>query len=218
MVTPSRILPFSILESLVTCAYKSSGHPLILRAALPGHVHLLCVPLPAGDMFLSVVAVAPGPSLYMWFSMSSALSYMVSRSLQPTPSSGYLGILRSFPDWGEFRFINSTDASSASAPPAEDDLFFPLASGFITMALYSQVMSSLGCLPGVTRLQLGSRFYADDALLLPWERHLLLPMLLALDGLPCSFLRGSCNGHAWAPEMYLELLQLLLVSIAVQLY
>ena len=166
-------------------------------------------------MFLSVVAVAPGPSLYMWFSMSLALSYMLSRSLQPTPSSASLSILRSYPDWGEF--INSTDLSSASAPPSEDDLFYPLASGFTTMALYSQVMSSLGCLPGVTRLQLGARFYADDVLLLPWERPLLLPMLLALDGLPCSFLRGSCNGHALAPEIYLEVLQLLLLSIAVQL-
>ena len=66
MLTPSRILPFNILESLVTCAYKSSGHPLILRAALPSHVYLLCVPLPAGYMFLSVVAVSLPPVLVTW--------------------------------------------------------------------------------------------------------------------------------------------------------
>jgi hypothetical protein len=42
-------------------------------------------------------------------------------------------------------------------------------------------------------------------------------MLLALDSLPCSYLQGSSNGHALAPELYLEVLQLLLFSIAVQL-
>jgi hypothetical protein len=42
-------------------------------------------------------------------------------------------------------------------------------------------------------------------------------MLVAVSTLPSSFLQSSCQGSVLETEVYLELLQLLLMSIAVQL-
>jgi len=102
LITPSRIMPFAVLESLVKVSSASSGHPLILRAILSNGIYLLGVPLPASNMFLNVLAIAPGPSLYLWYCLSAAAESMVSRGLQPTPTSACLGTLPSYPDWEEF--------------------------------------------------------------------------------------------------------------------
>ncbi len=75
----------------------------------------------------------------------------------------------------------------------------------------------MGLPPGILRVQLGAHFYHDDIVFLPWSHPLLLPMLLAVLDLPSSYLWGSITGHALEPELYLEVLQLLLLSIAVQL-
>ena len=105
---------------------------------------------------------------------------------------------------------------SSTAPPPEV-LSAIMVSGCITLDLYSRVMSSLGLPPGILRVQLGAHYYHDDIVFLPWSRPLLLPMLLAVLDLPSSYMWGSITGHALAPELYLEVLQLLLLSIAVQL-
>jgi len=75
----------------------------------------------------------------------------------------------------------------------------------------------MGLPPGISRVQLGAHYNHDDIMFLPWSRPLLLPMLVALFGLPSSYLWGSITGHALAPELYLEVLQLLLLSVPVQL-
>ncbi len=68
------------------------------------------------------------------------------------------------------------------------------------------------------RIQLGPSFYEDDAVILSRERTLVIPLLLAINVLPCSMtVEGSHNGPALVPPLYLEVLQLLHLSLAVQL-
>ena len=211
LISPSIGL-ISILESLVRVSAASSGRPLLLRVILSNSIFLLAVPLPAGNMFLNVLATAPGPSLYLWFCLSAAAEFMVSRGLQPAPTSACLGTLPSYPDWEEF----TSTFFSATTPPS--DLYtFLVDTGFIALGYYARFMSWWGTPPGVTRLQLGPAFYCDDVLW--WHRGLplLLPMLVAVSTLPNTFLQSSCQGSVLETEVYLELLQLLLMSIAVQL-
>ncbi len=212
LITPSRIMPFAILESLVKVCSASSGYPLILRAILSNSIYLLAVPLPACNMFLNVLAIAPGPSLYLRYCLSAAAEYMVSRGLQPTPTSACLGTLPSYPDWEEF----DSTFFSATMPPSDLNTFL-VDSGFIALGFYARFMSRAFTPPGITRLHLGPTFYSDDVIWLHRGRPLLLLMLVAVSTLPNTFLQSSCQGSVLETEVYLELLQLLLMSIAVQL-
>jgi hypothetical protein len=173
---------------------------------------MIAVPLPANNYFLNVLATAPGPSLYLWFCLSAAAEYMVSRGLQPAPRSACLGVLTSYPDWEEFTstFVSATD-------PLPDITTFLIDTGFIALGHYARFMSQWGTPPGVTRLQLGPAFYGDDVLLYRREHQLLIPMLVAVSMLPSAFLQFYHQGATFETETYLELLQLLLLSIAVQL-
>ena len=213
IISPSTILPFGILELLVNGAYQSPGNPLLLRARLSATVFFLCVPFPSGNMFLSVLAQARGSTPFLWLLLSAAAEFMVSSGLQPPPQSACLEPLLSFPDWMD---LGTAPVFSASAPPSAAVAFLR-ESGFLVLGEYARFMSSAGVPSGVTRLQLGPHFYEDDVVLLLGARPLLLPSLLALAELPCVFLQGSAAGQPLAPELYLDLLQLLLLSVSVQL-
>ena len=145
LIMPSRIVPFTVLESLVRVTSASSGRLILQRAILSGNFFMLAVPLPACNMFLNVLATAPGPSLYLWFCLSASAEYMVSRGLQPTPTSACLGTLPSYPDWEEF---NST-FSTAITPPSDLHTFL-VDSGFIALGFYARFMSWAGSPPGIT--------------------------------------------------------------------
>ena len=207
LLTPSRILPFAILESLVVVTRPFPGVPLILRACLPS-CFLLLVPMPAGNMFFSVLCCAPRPSLHMWFSCSAAAEYCVSRGFQPAPSSACLGALLSYPDW---------DTLYSAISPQQEEFSGVMASGLATLGIFSRVMSSILLPPAVLRAQLGAAFYTYDIVHLPWSRPLLLPLLMALQDLPSSYLWGIVTGHTLDTDLYLEVLQLLICSVAVQL-
>jgi len=97
---------------------------------------LLAVPLPAGDYFLNVLATAPGPSLYIWFCLSAAAEFLVSRGLQPAPTSAGLGMLPSYPDWEEF-----TSTFFSATPPPSDLYTFLVDTGFIALGYYARFMS-----------------------------------------------------------------------------
>ncbi len=137
---------------------------------------------------------------------------MVSRGLQPAPMSACLGTIPSYPDWEEFTstFVSATE-------PLPDLNTFLIDTGFIALGYYARVMSWWGTPPGVTCLQLGPAFYSNDVLLYHREQPLLMPMLVAVSTLPSAFLQSSYQGSVFETEAYLELLQLLLLSIAVQL-
>ena len=94
---------------------------------------------------------------------------------------------------------------------------FLIDTGFIALGHYARFMSQWATPPGVTRLQLGPSFYSDNVLLYHREHSLLMPMLVAVSTLPSAFLQSSYQGSAFETEAYLELLQLPLLSIAVQL-
>jgi len=173
---------------------------------------LLAVPLPAGNFFLNVLATAPGPSLYVWFCLSAAGEFLVSRGLQPAPRSACLSQLDSYPDWEEF-----TSTFYTATTPPEDLYTFLVDTGFIALGYYARFMSRWGTPPGVTRLQLGPTFYCDDVVWYHRERPLLMPMLVAVSTLPSTFLQSPCQGSASETEAYLELLQVLLLSIAAQM-
>ena len=213
IITPSDILPFGILELLVNGAYQSPGNPLLLRARLSATVFLLCVPLPACNMFLSVLASARGTSTSLWFQLSAAAEFLVSAGLQPSPQSACLDLLLSFPDWGGC--LGTAHVASATAPPSEVPAFLHR-SGFLTYGVYGRLMSSVAVPAGFTRIQMGPCSFHDDIVYLG-PRPLVLPLLSALVELPPAYLRGSAPGSPLAPELFLDLLQLLLLSIAVQL-
>jgi hypothetical protein len=200
------------MDHLVRVSPASSGHPLLLRAVLPDSVFLLAVPLPAGNYFLNVLATAPGPSLYVWFCLSAAAEFLVSRGLQPAPRSACLSQLDSYPDWEEL-----TSTFYTATTPPEDLYTFLVDTGFIALGYYTRFMSRWGTPPGVTHLQLGPAFYCDDVIWYHRERPLLLPMLVAVSTLPSAFLQSPYQGSVCETESYLELLQLLLLSISVQL-
>jgi len=67
-----------------------------------------------------------------------------------------------------------------------------------------------------TRLLMGPCSYSVDIALL-CLRPLVLPLLLVLVELPHAYPRGSAPGSALAPLLFLDFLQLLLLSVAVQL-
>ncbi len=85
------------------------------------------------------------------------------------------------------------------------------------MGEYARFMSSAEVPAGVTRLQLGPRFCHHDVVFCYRVRPLMLPLLLALVELPPAYLQGSAAGAALAPKLFLDLLQLLLLSVSVQL-
>jgi hypothetical protein len=58
--------------------------------------------------------------------------------------------------------------------------------------------------------------FSDDIVLL-CLRPLVLPLLLAFVELPHAYPRGSAPGSALAPGLFVDFLQLLLLSVAVQL-
>jgi len=212
-ITPSMVLPFRIRSSLVNGAYPSPGNPLILRAWLSDTLFLLCVPLPSMNAFLSVFAVAPGSTPSLWFLLSAVVECMVSRGLQPSPQSACLDVLISFPDWDGFATLPFLPASAQWW----DLHAFCLESRALAMGAYTRYVTSIGVPAGITRYQLGLHFYGDDVVLLSLPRPLLLPLLVALSGLPCAFLQGSRRGPALAPEVYLQVLQLLLFAASLQL-
>jgi len=86
LISPSSGL-IPVLADLVQTSPASSGHPLLLRAVLPGSHYMIAVPLPANNYFLNVLATAPGPSLYLWFCLSAAAEFLVSWPLPPGPAS-----------------------------------------------------------------------------------------------------------------------------------
>jgi len=197
LISPSSGL-IPVLADLVQTSPASSGHPLLLRAVLPGSHYMIAVPLPAHNYFLNVLATAPGPSLYLWFCLSAAAEFLVSRGLQPAPTSACLGQLTSYPDWEE-----------------SDDLYnFLVDTGFITLGYYTRFISQWGMTTGVTRLQLGTTFYCDDVVWYHHARPLLMPMLVAISTLPSTSLQSSSLMSTAETEAYLELLQVLLLSIA----
>jgi len=211
LISPSSGL-IPVLADLVKTSSASSGHPLLLRALLPGSNFMIAVPLPTNNYFLNVLATAPGPSLYLWFCLSAAAEFLVSRGLQPAPRSACLSQLDSYPDWEEF-----TSTFYTATTPPEDLYTFLVDTGFIALGYYARLMSRWGMPPGVTRLQLGPPFYCDDVVWYHHERPLLMPMLVAVSTLPSTFLQSPCQGSAYETKAYLELLQVLLLSIAAQL-
>jgi len=211
-VTPSRVLPFKILDLMVTGAYPAPGNPLILRARYSATVFFLCVPLPSSNMFLCVLSQACGSPPFFWLLLSAAAEFMVSSGLQPPPQSACLDSLLSFPDWVDHK---TAPVFSATAPPSEVPPFL-LRSGFLAYGAYGRLMSSMPVPAGKTRLQMGPCGYADDILNL-CLRPLVLPLLLVLVELPHAYPRGSAPGSALAPLLFLDFLQLLLLSVAVQL-
>ena len=203
-VTPSRVLPFKILDLMVSGAYPAPGNPLILRARYSTTVFLICVPLPSRNMFLSVLASACQSTPFLWLLLSAAAERMVSSGLQPSPQSACLALLLAFPGWVE---LKSAPIISATAPPSEVPSF----------GGYGRLMSSVVVPAGVTRLLLGPCFYPDDVLFRCRALSPALPLLLAPLELPPACLRGSAPGAALAPELFVDLLQLLLLSVDVQL-
>jgi len=205
----SCLLP--VLPDLVRTSTASSRHPLLLRALLPYSTYMIAVPLPANNYFLNMLTSATGPSLYLWFCLSAAAEYLISRGLQPAPRSACLEPLISFPDWEEFTSTFVTDTE-----PFPDITTFLIDTGFLALGHYTRFMSQYGAPPGVTRLQLGQTFYCDEVLPFRREQPLLLPMLVAVSTLPSVFLQSYHQETSDRTDTYLELLQLLLLSIAVQ--
>jgi hypothetical protein len=119
----------------------------------------------------------------------------------------------SFPDWDGFTTLPFLPASAQWW----DLHAFCLESGALAMGAYNWYVAFLGVPAGVTRYHLGLQYYRDDAVLMAQPRPLLLPLLVAIGGLPCAFLQGSRRGPALAPEVYLQVLQLLLFTASIQL-
>jgi len=211
LISPSSCL-IPVMADLVRTSTASSRHPLLLRALLPYSNYMIAVPLPANNYFLNVLTSATGPSLYFWFCLSAAAEYLISRGLQPAPRSACLEPLISYPDWEEFTSTFVTDTE-----PLPDITTFLIDTGFLALGHYTRFMSQYGAPPGVTRLQLGQTFYCDEVLPFRREQPLLLPMLVAVSMLPSVFLQSYHQEATDETDTYLELLQLLLLSIAVQL-
>jgi len=108
---------------------------------------------------------------------------------------------------------SSAPVISAAAPPSEVAPFL-VNSGFLAYGEYGRVLSSSPVPAGKSRLLMGPSGYSDDMTCL---RPLVLPLLLAFVELPHVYRRGSAPGSALAPLLYLDLLQLLLLSVEVQL-
>ena len=134
----------------------------------------------------------------------------MSSGLQLPPQSACLDSFLSFPDWEDHK---SAPVFSATAPPSEV-LPFLLRSGFLAYGEYGRLLSSLPVPAGKTRLQMGPSGYADDITSL---RPLMLPLLLQFVELPHAYPRGPAPGSALAPLLFLDFLQLLLLSVEVQL-
>jgi len=183
-------------------------------------------------MFLSVLAQACGSPPFLWLLLSAAAEFIVSSGLQPPPQSACLDHLLSFPDWVALKSapivsataplsfpdwvdLKSAPIVSATAPPSEVPSFL-LRSGFLTYGAYGRWMSSVPAPAGITRLLMGPCSYSDDIVLL-CQRPLVLPLLSAFVELPHAYLRGSAPGSFLAPGLFVDLLQLILLSIAVQL-
>jgi hypothetical protein len=161
-------------------------------------------------MFLTVMAYSPEASFYHWYVLSATAEFCFTWGFQPSPRSAVLESLYSFPDW-EFLATTDTSASSTSV------LDFLQQSSYRALDLWSSTLMSAGIPTGLTRLQLGPTYYADDALLHSRGHSLMLPVLLHISTLPCDSLQGSFSGPALDPLLLLEVLQLLLEVLAVQL-
>ena len=128
------------------------------------------------------------------------------------PQSACLDHLLSFPDWVA---LKSAPIISATAPPSEVPSFPPPVWFPDLWCIWT--VDVVGAGPSWnTRLLMGPCSYSDDIALL-CLRPLVLPLLSAFVELPHAYLRGSAPGSFLAPGLFVDLLQLILLSIAVQL-
>jgi len=208
IISPSTSLPFRLLGQLVCGAYSTPGTPLLLRAQLSTTVHLLSLPLPSCNMFLSLLVSATASPPYLWLLLSAAAEFVVASGLQPPPRSACLGSLLHFTDWADLR---TAPFFPAAAPPSGAPPPFLLRSGFLSYGMYGRWMSSSQpVLAGTTRLQMGPCGYNDDIWFLS-TRPLPLYLLLAFHEPP----HGSAHDSALAPGLFMDLLDLFTLSIAV---
>jgi hypothetical protein len=160
VISPSTVLPFRLLGQLVCGAYATPGIPLLLRAQLSTTVHLLSLPLPSCNMFLSLLVSASASPPYLWLLLSAAAEFVVASGLQPPPRSACLGVLLSFSDWAE---LGTVQFSSASAPPPGALAPFLPRSGFLGCRVYGRFLFSAQPVPaGATRLQMGPSAFSED--------------------------------------------------------
>jgi len=160
-------------------------------------------------MLLLVLWRACGTPPTFWLYVSDE-EFLVSSDLLPLPRSVRLDPLWSFPDW---ECLSSAPVFDSAAPPSEVVPFLT-ESGFLAFGEYGLLLSSLPVPAGKTRLLMGPCGYADDMFCL---RPLMLPLLHEFVELPHVDPRGSAPGTALAPTLFLDLLQLLLLSVEVQL-
>jgi hypothetical protein len=118
--------------------------------------------------------------------------------------------LWSFPDW---ECLSSAPVFDSAAPSSEV-VSFLTESGFLSFGEYGLLLSSLPVPAGKTRLLLGPCGYVDDMLSL---RPLVSPLLQEFVELPLVDPHGSAPGVALAPRLFLDFVDLLLLSIEVQL-
>ena len=170
----------------------------------------MCVPLQcSSDMLLLVLWRACGTPPTFWFYVS-AEEYLVSSTLLPLPRSVQMDPLWSFPDW---ECLGSAPVSVDSAAPSQVVSFLE-ESGFLSFGEYGLLLSSLPVPEGKTRLMLGPCAYADDLFCL---RPLVSPLLEEFVELPLVDPHGSAPGVALAPRLFLDFVDLLFLSIEVQL-
>ena len=145
-----------------------------------------------------------------WFYVS-AEEHLVSSTLLPLPRSVRMDPLWSFPDW---ECLSSAPVFVDSAAPSSEVVSFLSESGFLSFGEYGLLLSSLPVPAGKTRLLLGPCGYADDMFCL---RPLVSPLLEEFVELPLVNPHGSAPGVALAPRLFLDFVDLLLLSIEVQL-
>jgi len=160
-------------------------------------------------MLLLVLWRACGTPPTFWLYIS-AEEYLVSSTLLPLPRSVRMDPLWSFPDW---ECLSSAPVFDSAAPSSEV-VSFLTESGFLSFGEYGLLLSSLPVPAGKTRLLMGPCGYVDDMLCL---RPLVLPLLQEFVELPLVDPHGSAPGVALAPRLFLDFVDLLLLSIEVQL-
>jgi len=139
-----------------------------------------------------------------------AAVYSSGDMLLCVPRSACLDPSLSFPDW--VCHSSAPVFDSAAAPPSEVVPFL-VESGFLAYGEYGLLLSSSPVPAGKIRLLMGPCGYADDMLSL---RPLMLPLLREFVELPLVNHHGSAPGVALAPALFVDLLQLLMLSVEVQ--
>ena len=170
----------------------------------------MCVPIQcSSDMLLLVLWRGDGTPPTFWFYVS-AEEYLVSSTLLPLPRSVQMRPLWAFPDW---ECLGPAPVSVDSPAPSQVVPFLE-ESGFLSFGEYGKLLSSLPVPGGKTRLMLGPCAYADDLFCL---RPLVSPLLEEFVEFPLADSHGSAPGVALAPRLFLDFVDLLFLSVEVQL-